>query len=831
MFDVRPLRLDGSLNLEKIGHARRILKVERRETPKKNILYQKVSDVRRAGDLLHANLHHPTKKEAKEQITGGYQEAPAEIPRPNIIHLGKIVSDDLISVSKVPSRRIFSDRKKEKKALSEFANEDLALGEADIFESAEKILKPLEAKKRKRKKKRRDQDLNFWPSGIYPFAAPIQNRLSYFYTFIFAILVFSLAIPSFSYFQKSLETKDALFNSGKSALGEFAKARENLASGQFENASSSFEESYQILKSASDEVSKIGGEFSEILKFIPGISKIATASYLLDAGENIALAGKTITDSVKSIIKVENPLSEGGDVSLAELFLNLRNGVMEASQKLETANDDISKTNFSDLPSDIQPKFLELKEKLPAVASSLKNFTDNSNIMLDILGYNGPRKFLFLFQNNQEMRATGGFIGSYGILDISNGRIRKLFVDDIYNPDGQLTARVIPPEPIQKMSAVWTMHDANWFPNFPTSAEKVAWFFEKTGGPTVDGVIAMTPTVIEQMLSVTGPIEMPEYDATVDEKNFREVTQYEVEFDYDKKENRPKKFIADLMPEILDRLVNAKDPKTILKTLNILSSALEQKQILIYSKNYNLQKMVSDQGWSGEILGANKDYLSVINTNINGYKTDGIIKETIEHHANIEDDESITDEVTVTRKHNGGNEKYDWWNKVNGDYMRVYVPEGSKFLEASGQTREFVSPPLDYQSLQFKKDPQLLLEEQDTKIDDESGTRIYTENHKTVFANWVYVSPGETVVVKYKYKLPFRLSFDALHHPADTFSVLYQKQSGSTGSRLISDINLPGKYRLIWKYPDYVESSRNSFHFETNLETDKFVGFAVENND
>ena len=59
--------------------------------------------------------------------------------------------------------------------------------------------------------------------------------------------------------------------------------------------------------------------------------------------------------------------------------------------------------------------------------------------------------------------------------------------------------------------------------------------------------------------------------------------------------------------------------------------------------------------------------------------------------------------VTITRKHNGGNEEYDWWNKVNADCMRVYVPEGSEFLEASGQTREFISPPLDYAIAGFQK--------------------------------------------------------------------------------------------------------------------------------
>jgi hypothetical protein len=238
--------------------------------------------------------------------------------------------------------------------------------------------------------------------------------------------------------------------------------------------------------------------------------------------------------------------------------------------------------------------------------------------------------------------------------------------------------------------------------------------------------------------------------------------------------------------------------------------------------------MISKQGWSGEVLNTSKDYLSVINSNINGYKTDGVIDETIEHHADIQTDGSIIDEVAITRKHNGGNTPYDWWNKVNADYIRVYVPGNSQLLDASGQTREFVSPPLDYQALGFKKDPQVEQEEQEIKVDDATGTRIYSENHKTVFANWIYVSPGETVVLKYKYKLPFKLVFDALQHPVDSYSALYQKQSGSEGSSLISNISYLGDFNPIWKFPDDMKTESNVMALKTKLDTDKFIGIAFQ---
>jgi hypothetical protein len=160
--------------------------------------------------------------------------------------------------------------------------------------------------------------------------------------------------------------------------------------------------------------------------------------------------------------------------------------------------------------------------------------------------------------------------------------------------------------------------------------------------------------------------------------------------------------------------------------------------------------------------------------------------------------------------------------------MRIYVPKDAKLLAVDGQTRETVRPALDYSSLGFKKDPQVQAEEDSSRVDEKSGTKIYSENNKTVFANWIYVSPGESTTVTYKYILPFKLTFDALQHPADSFSVLYQKQSGSIGSKLTSQIDLPNGMRAIWRWPDNLNQNGNTLKMEAILDTDKFVGIAVE---
>jgi hypothetical protein len=539
---------------------------------------------------------------------------------------------------------------------------------------------------------------------------------------------------------------------------------------------------------------------------------------------------------LKNLDNIKSGGNQGQGLSYLELFQDNAKSLKEVSALLQGALESLEDVNLEDIPEENRSQFVQAKSQLPVINNVLAKFLDQERILVDILGGNGPRKYLFLFQNNQEMRATGGFIGSYGLLDIFNGKVRNFFIDGIFNPDGQLREKIVPPEPIQKISAAWSLHDSNWFPDFPVSAEKAAFFYEKTGGPTVDGVIVMTPTVMGKLLEVTGPIEMEEYDMTVDKDNFIEKIQQEVEVDYDKELNQPKKILSDLAPKVLDQIFNSKNLSDFSKTANILLASLNEKQILIYSKNWEIEKVLSQNGWSGEILDTPYDYLSVVNTNINGYKTDGVIEESIVHEAKISPDGTIIDTVTITRHHTGGDTVHEWWNKVNADYLRVYVPKGSRLLSAEGHTREFNSSPLDYNALGFKRDPQVQMEEDSMEIDEETGTRIYEDAGKTVFANWAYVSPKETVTIKYSYLLPFKINLSETSL-TDAYSLLAQKQAGSLGSKFSSKIIYPKKYKISWQYPeeDILELEnlpigQEGIKMITDLVTDKFIGLAFSIN-
>jgi hypothetical protein len=561
----------------------------------------------------------------------------------------------------------------------------------------------------------------------------------------------------------------------------------------------------------------------DLSRFVPGLSKLSSGKNVVEAGKRVSLAGRQLNGTLRSLAAVKNPLNEKSDVSLLELFQSTERSVSAAVKELSSAQQALEKVRLEDLPEDKRDKFLEVKERLPQVIEGMNGFVEHDHVFTELLGGNGPRKYLFLFQNNHEMRATGGFIGSYGLMDINDGRIRNFFVDGIFNPDGQLKEDIVPPSPLQKISAGWSLHDSNWFPDFPVSAEKAIFFYEKTGGPTTDGVITLTPAVIQKLLRVTGPISMEKYGVTLTADNFMATVQEEVEVNYDKEENKPKQILSDLVPLLMDRLLGKVDIATAKETLRVLEEGLEERHILLYSRDREIQALIEGQGWSGKVLEAKKDYLSVVNSNINGYKSDGVVDETIGHKVEIQEDGSIVDTVTVTRRHNGGYTDQEWWNHVNADYMRVYVPRGSRLLSVEGQTREINDPPLDYDALGFKRDSDVDAQEKNMVVDQETGTRIYEESGKTVFGNWVYVSPQETATVKYTYVLPFKIRPGASENGDDSYSVTYQKQSGSVGSHLESRILYPSRFKADWQSGENLVPYDGGLELKGDLNVDRSV--------
>ena len=137
-----------------------------------------------------------------------------------------------------------------------------------------------------------------------------------------------------------------------------------------------------------------------------------------------------------------------------------------------------------------------------------------------ILGFDGERRYLVLTQDPAEIRATGGFVGSFGIVAFEHGRIvERTFTDTSIDypfdypwiaPPQQLRDYLLGPD------QPWQFSDSNWSPDFPTSASNALRLYtNETGDSRIDGVVAITTDTIDELLTVTGPVDVPEFGVTV----------------------------------------------------------------------------------------------------------------------------------------------------------------------------------------------------------------------------------------------------------------------------------------------------------------------------
>ena len=631
-----------------------------------------------------------------------------------------------------------------------------------------------------------------------------------------------LVVPTISFIQRGINQKGRVLGISIQGYQDLRNAEQSILANDLKKSGANFQSAAQNFSLAKDQIKSANLGIWKIIGDLPVDTPISTAQNILGAGENISLAGEYFNNVLDNFTDIRCSSSLPMDTehpTFTETLSISQSDINQTIFYLEKTNDYIQNTNSVYLPEKVKPEIENLKIRLPILIGALENFSEDIPVLLKVLGDKRSKKYLLLFQNNQEMRATGGFIGSYGVIDVEEGEIKNIFVNGIFSIDGQLNEKIIPPRPIQKISTVWSMHDANWFADFPTSAQKVADFYEKTGGPTVDGVIALTPNVIQRLLVITGPIDMPEYNITINKDNFITETQKQVEELYDKELNQPKKFLADLSPKIIKKIYqDSSDKNRWIKLADIVEESFQEKHLLLYSRDEEVQKAIIKRGWGGEIKDTSGDYFSVVNSNINGYKTDGVIEEKITHETEIQPDGSVIDTVKIKRINHGGDSEYYWYNRVNSDYMRVYVPLGSQLLEAKGHTWQDYEPPINYQNRNFRTDPEVVKIESSMIIDPDNGTHIFTESGKTVFGNWVYVSPGEEVEVMYRYKLPFKVNFNNFIKPADKYTLLVQKQSGSLGSKFSSSIKYPNEWKIVF----------GNESFETVLDRDKFWGVVFE---
>jgi len=417
-------------------------------------------------------------------------------------------------------------------------------------------------------------------------------------------------------------------------------------------------------------------------------------------------------------------------------------------QELETVDPKRYPQSFKGQP--IRPLLADAKRTMNTVEESMPDIKELLTVLPGALGDPTPKTYLILFQNDKELRSTGGFLTAYALMTIEGGKIVDMQSDDMYKLD-DLIAEKVPPTPVlaQYLKVEeFFIRDSNLSPDFYENCQKFEWFLTKASGfPKIDGIIGIDTYLVRDILEVLGPVKLAGYEEEFSSDNV--VYQLELyanllgQYIVGRKD-----LLGVLMDAMMDKAFNA--PREQWKPLFETGLRLAgEKHILLYLHDPRAQNLAEKYNYAGRLQEFEGDYLHVNDTNFAGAKANLYIQETVTLDYKVTKDGTVTKTVTIglnnPEPHDG------WLNGTYYDWMRIYVPKGSKLLD-SAAWRE---------------------------------VRVSEDLGKTVFETYTYCYPENSNSVSVTYELPFKVP------QGQALQMLVQKQPGTEGHRYV--INKDGE--------------------------------------
>lgn len=450
-----------------------------------------------------------------------------------------------------------------------------------------------------------------------------------------------------------------------------------------------------------------------------------------------------------------------------------------------------------------------VRENVLRVRDDLRRLVPLAQIAPYFAGYPAPQDILILFLNNAELRPGGGFVGTIGRLSVVDATVQSFEIKDVYAIDGpsQKFMHVPPPAPLERYLGIrgLFMRDANWSPDFRVSAEATADFYERetTGGKPVrviDSVIGFTPTFAADILRVTGPITVE--GATFTPETLFELLEYEVEQGYDER-GVPRHARKEIMGQLVDAVVAKLAALPLSAWEDILAATdrgFREKQLMLYSRD-SIEDRLDEYGMSGSVDVRDADFFMVVDANMASLKSDPAVKRMIAYH--IEPDgKNFKATVSITYRHEG---RFDWKTTRYRTYTRLYVPPGSRFIEAHGMLAD-----------DKLKNPQREVGAVDVgHAADLQGT-IYRTGE--VFGAFTSIEPGEERTLSFTYHLAPQV-VEIIHQGG--YALKVQKQLGAFAHDLTLDLDFGKRVNTATPSEEIRETGDARYRLRTDLAEDR----------
>jgi hypothetical protein len=439
------------------------------------------------------------------------------------------------------------------------------------------------------------------------------------------------------------------------------------------------------------------GPLLPIAKVIPLVrAQVRAAETMAVVGAQLSTAGIDVAQASNGLLHPAHPhlpLSQAvGDLKSIHVATDNAVKVLDSAQRRMSALDGYR------LLGPLSSARSQLESRLAKAGTRGHQLDDGLTLLLDIVGANGPRRYLVLTQNPDEIRPTGGYIGTYGLIVADGGHVKLAE----YGPGGVWTqAHPAAQIPASKAPFVFgyavppqpqTISNVNTSPDWPSAAKLAAKLWRMGGEQPVDGVLSMEPQVIAAMVKVYGSVRVPAYDETVTSANVQSRLDYYTHGPGSAHKNdvERKNFIAELAHAVLQRTLSATGGEWV-RAASALQQTFGVREGMAWSARLPVQQAIVRLGWDGTLPPVAGDFYADAEFEFVAKNGSGL-RRTFAHQVTLNSDGSGVSSTTMTL-----HDLLPPVREVNDDslsYITPYGPAGAT-LDRSSDKPDNAEPAVD----------------------------------------------------------------------------------------------------------------------------------------
>ncbi|MBD3250585.1 MAG: DUF4012 domain-containing protein [Candidatus Pacebacteria bacterium] len=394
-------------------------------------------------------------------------------------------------------------------------------------------------------------------------------------------------------------------------------------------------------------------------------------------------------------------------------------------------------------------EFRPVLEQLPEIAGSKQE----------------RKKYLILFQNDNELRPTGGFLTAYAVVYVEDGKVTPEKSDDIYELDQRFRQRVEIPEALGRYLTTeryWNLRDMNISPDFKISMDQFFSNYQTVRGEPdkIDGIIALDTNVLTRLLEIVGPTQVPGYGTFSAEEDPR-CNCPQVVYALSEIITKPtpyhrqdrKGVLGPLMQALLMKTYGAPKQK-FADLFDMTWKSIKGRHVQLYFIDQKSQQAAEAINAAGRLIPTEKgDFLAIVDANLGGAKSNLFTEYEVEQYISGPSNGVLNKTVEITYRNNRRADNCNLeagqlcLNSTLQDWHRLYLPLGSELVEAQGFTQE---------------------------------AKVYQDLGFTVIDGFFKLEPLGVAKVKLTYTVPYEL---------DSYQLYIWKQGGVDPYETLIDVN------------------------------------------